>query len=351
LRRLNDNGLIDRLTRGHYAIRPLGSLGTSTATDNLSLAVGAAFEGREHRIAYLSALSELGLLSHPVRIVFVACTQQVRLRAVSHRPLRVVVERTETIHVEAEAAGRSWRSTLERALFECALRVDLTGGVQRLAEVAVRGALAVDSARIVRLAEAFGARGLAAERRLASLARALALPLGLEPKVGPQQPLIRLGPRRRPGRVGRRKLPGCLEYHGRRGSSRGRKLVVLTHHALPAAPTQTEWTQRSWSRTTFSPRSSPSQSRHRRAWACGQTTFRTPKVRFLPVTNPPPGSWRPPASPGPAVRRQDTRLTRLVRRRAKTVTCGRTQPACAKAAVALARNRGGTVRLFDPGRF
>src|SRR6266851_6986609 len=65
LRRLTEKGLLDRLTRGHYAIRPLGSLGTSTAAADLALAVGAAFEGREHRIGYLSALSELGLLSHP----------------------------------------------------------------------------------------------------------------------------------------------------------------------------------------------------------------------------------------------------------------------------------------------
>src|ERR1035437_7118470 len=65
LRQLGEKGLVDRLIRGHYAMRPLGSLGTSAATDDLSLAVGAAFDGREHRIAYRSALSELGLLSHP----------------------------------------------------------------------------------------------------------------------------------------------------------------------------------------------------------------------------------------------------------------------------------------------
>jgi predicted transcriptional regulator of viral defense system len=195
LRRLREKGLIDRLTRGHYAIRPLGSLGTSAATDNLSLAVGAAFEGRQHRIAYLSALSELGLLGHPVHTVFVACVQQVRLRTVSHRPLRVVVERAETIHLEAESVGRSWRSTLERALFECALRVDLTGGAQRLAEAVAQGAPAAAPARLVRLAEAFGPRGLAALRRLASLARALELPLGLTPKVAARQPVIFLDPR------------------------------------------------------------------------------------------------------------------------------------------------------------
>ena len=195
LRQLRRKGLVDRLSRGHYAIRPLGSLGTSTATDDLPLAIGAAFAGREHRIAYLTALSEHGLLTHPVRTVFVACTQQVRIPTVSRRPLRVIVERKETIHLEAEVVGRSWRSTVERALFECALRVDLIGGAERLAEAFARGAPEVDPTRLALLAEAFGARGFAAERRLASLARALALPLALEPHVDPRQPIIRLDPR------------------------------------------------------------------------------------------------------------------------------------------------------------
>ena len=59
LRRLRDQGLVDVVTRGHYSVRPLGSLGTSTATDSLPLAVGAAFAGRRHRIAYSSAFSDL----------------------------------------------------------------------------------------------------------------------------------------------------------------------------------------------------------------------------------------------------------------------------------------------------
>ncbi len=195
LRGLAALGLVDRLTRGHYAIRPLGSLGTSTATDDLGLAVGGAFQGREHRIAYLSALAELGLVSHPVRQIFVACTHQVRFTTVSRRPLRSIVERPETIHLEAEAIGHSWRSNLERALFESALRVDLTGGVERLAEALAAGADDADPTRIMRLATAFGARGRAAERRLASLAYALELPLSLEPTVTSPQPVIRLDPR------------------------------------------------------------------------------------------------------------------------------------------------------------
>jgi predicted transcriptional regulator of viral defense system len=119
----------------------------------------------------------------------------VRIRTISRRPLRVVIERPETIHLEAETVGHAWRSTLERAVFECALRVDLTGGAERLAEALARAAPEADSARLVSLARAFGARGLAAERRLASLAQALALPLGLELRVAPRQPVIRLEPR------------------------------------------------------------------------------------------------------------------------------------------------------------
>jgi predicted transcriptional regulator of viral defense system len=120
--------------------------------------------------------------------------QQVRFRAVSHRRLRVVIERAETIHLEAEPVGLSWRSSLERALFECALRVDLAGSTERLAEALANGAPEADPARLARLARAFGGRGLAAERRLASLAQALALPLRLEPKMVPRQPVIRLDP-------------------------------------------------------------------------------------------------------------------------------------------------------------
>lgn len=195
LRRLGEAGWLDRLTRGKYSIRPLGSLGTSAATDNLTGAVGAAFEGREHRVAYLSALDELGLLSHPVRRVNVACTQQVRFSHVSRRPLRVVIERPETIHLEAEVAATSWRSSLERSLFESALRLDLVGGVDRLAEALAAGAHEAEPKRITRLAAAFGARGRAAERRLASLATALDLPLGLDPVVESRQSRIRLDPR------------------------------------------------------------------------------------------------------------------------------------------------------------
>lgn len=195
LRGLGQKGLVDRLGRGHYAIRPLGSLATSAATDNLSLAVGAVLQGRPHRIAYLTALAEQGVLSHPVRPVFVACTHQVRASSLSRRPLRVIVERAETIHLEAERVGRSWRSTLDRALFECAMRIDLTGSVERLAEALGAAVADVDPSTLSRLVDAFGPRGRAAERRLVSMARSLGLPLDLDPAVDRRRPVIRLDPR------------------------------------------------------------------------------------------------------------------------------------------------------------
>jgi predicted transcriptional regulator of viral defense system len=194
LHRLGQQGFVDRLSRGHYAIRPLGALGTSAATDDLGLAVAAAFEGREHRIGYLSALSELGLLTHPVRTVQVACTSQVRIAKVGRRRLRAVIERADTIHLGAEHAGPSWRSGLERALFDCALRVDLAGGSERLAEAVASGGTDANPAKLLQIAGAFGARGFAAVRRIASLAHVLELPLPLAPAVGPRQPVIRLDP-------------------------------------------------------------------------------------------------------------------------------------------------------------
>lgn len=193
LRRLRENGLVDRLARGRYAIRPLGVLGTSTVSDDLTLAVGGAFPDVDHRIGYLSALGELGLLTHPVRTVFVACTRQVRVQSVSKRRLHVVIERPETIHIGADRIGPSWRSGAERALLDCAMRVDLAGGSERLAE-AVAAAAEADPGKIAEIASRFGDRGLAAIRRIASLARALELPLQLEPGAVDRKPVVRLDP-------------------------------------------------------------------------------------------------------------------------------------------------------------
>ena len=194
LRQLRAQGLVDRLSRDHYVVRPLGLLGTSTTADDLPLAVAAAFGDRLHRIAYASALGELGMLTHPVRTITVACVRQVRRPSLGSRPLHVVIERETTIHLGAEAVGRSWRSGIERAIFDCALRVDLAGGPYFLAEGLVRAAPTVQARHLAPLVAAFGPRGRAAERRVASLARALDLPLALDPRVGADRPVIRLDP-------------------------------------------------------------------------------------------------------------------------------------------------------------
>lgn len=195
LHSLSEKGLVDRLSRGHYAIRPLGSLGTSAVTDNLAGSVAAIFAGVDHRVGYLSALGELSLVMHPVRTVQVACIRQVRIPTVGKRPLQTIIERPQTIHLETDGVGGSWMSNLHRAVFESALRVDLVGGSQVLCEALGNGCRDLDLDAIQRLVWAFGARGRAAERRLASIAGALGLPVQLAPVMGPRQPLIRLDPK------------------------------------------------------------------------------------------------------------------------------------------------------------
>lgn len=109
--------------------------------------------------------------------------------------MRVIIEKPETIHLGADRVGRSWQSSLERGLLDLALRLDLAGGVERLAEAVANGAGDADGRLVTVLAEAFGPRGFAAERRLASLGHALSLPLAVEPEVERQQPVVRLDPR------------------------------------------------------------------------------------------------------------------------------------------------------------
>lgn len=141
LSRLQEDGLVDRVTKGRYVIRPLGRLHTSAAADDVALAVAAAFQGLPHRIAFTSALHHHGLLVRPIRAIQVACTKRVRIRDLSGRKLTVVVEQPETIDVGLVDAGHGAAvSNVERALLESARRMDLTGGVDVLAD-------ALDSAR------------------------------------------------------------------------------------------------------------------------------------------------------------------------------------------------------------
>ena len=180
----------------------------------------------------------------------VACAQQVRLANVGRR-----------LPAGRHRAGRNDRprsrgrrkilgvDTGEGSLRVCALRVDLAEGVERLAEALSQGAPEADPTRIARLAKAFQARGLAAERRLASLTHVLKLALPLEPTLGPRRPIIRLTPATSGSN-------GSTTDSGSPGTSRPKnlRLWLETDPCSPntpshAARTATESTPQSWKET------------------------------------------------------------------------------------------------------
>lgn len=170
LTRLMHHGLVDRVARGRYVMRPFGALGTRAAAEDVALAVGAAFGGKPHRIAYRSALDWHGLLEHPSRQIVVAADRRPRLRQLSGRPLRVVLERPDRIELGAIDAGHGARvSSLERTLVECAARPTLAGGIQVVAGALARARANPDA--LEEIAQALGAR--AALHRLGSLAETL----------------------------------------------------------------------------------------------------------------------------------------------------------------------------------
>lgn len=182
LRRLMREGLLDRVGRGRYVIRALGVLGTPAAAEDLATAVGAAFSGIPHRIAYRSALDELELLVHPARTITVASTQRVRQATLSRRPLSVVLERKDAIHVGAEVTNSSWVSSVERALLDAAARPRLVGGATVLAEAITAAGRNADPERITSYAAMLGWG--AALRRIGSIADRLKVD-GLAGRLSP----------------------------------------------------------------------------------------------------------------------------------------------------------------------
>lgn len=174
LGRLIDDGLIGRVSRGHYAIRPLGLLGTSAAAEDTALAVAAVFSDRPHRIAYRSALAHHGLVVRPSRVIQVACPGQVRITELAERPVDVVRERLATVAVGSISAGYGAKvSTLDRALLDGARRSDHIGGLGVLGDALDTASSDLDIQELRSLAEQLGA--MPALRRLASLARILGL--------------------------------------------------------------------------------------------------------------------------------------------------------------------------------
>lgn len=180
---------------GRYVVRPTGSFGTAAASESQPLAVGTALSGLSHRIAYASALSEHGP-AHPPGTHGHRCLRAAGPdKCPGGRPFRCVTEKPATIHLGAEAVGPSWQSSTERALLDAAMRLDLVNGVEELAEALTSAADEVDPRTLAELACALGGKGLAAGRRLASIARALGLALDLPLRPAKDRLSVRLDPR------------------------------------------------------------------------------------------------------------------------------------------------------------
>lgn len=186
LTRLVHQGLVDRVARGRYVLRPFGALGTRAVAEDVALAVGAAFIGKPHRIAYRSALDWHGLLDHPSRQIVVATDKRPGLRQLSGRPLRVVLEQPDRIELGAIDAGHGARvSSLERALVESAARPGLAGGIHVVAGALARARANPDA--LGEIAQALGARS--ALHRLGSIAERL----DVHPFADQLEPLSSIG--------------------------------------------------------------------------------------------------------------------------------------------------------------
>ena len=185
LKRMEKDGLVDRVRRGHYAVRQLGVLGMPTATQDIALSVGAALQGVPHRIAYRSALYEHDLLLHPVRSIQVAVERRTRTKTLSGWPLQVVVESPENLEVGRVPWGISYISDPHRAILDAAQRPRLIGAPEVLA-FAFSFARKLDAGILMDYAHRLG--WASALRRLGSLADALELK-SLRGALEPIQPI------------------------------------------------------------------------------------------------------------------------------------------------------------------
>jgi predicted transcriptional regulator of viral defense system len=194
MRRLVDAGLLDRVARGAYAPRPLGELGTRAASQDIAIAVAAAFAAEPHRIAYRSALDQHGLLAHPARTIQVAMPRRVKLERISGRRLQAIREPAATTGIGSEQAGAgAMVSSVERALLESAARPSLVGGWTVVASALTQAD--VDPLRLSKLARDLNADP--ALRRIASLSEVLNLDHIADSIVPPaeQASLLALDPR------------------------------------------------------------------------------------------------------------------------------------------------------------
>lgn len=186
LRRMLTAGLIDRVRRGRYVIRQLGVLGTPSVAEEIALAVGAAFAGIPHRMAYRTALDEHDLIVHPVRAITVATPGRIRAKTLSGRTLHIVREPQPSISIGAIALGESWVSGIERALLDAAMRPNLVGGAVVLAEAIATAGSRIDVTALIHYAQDLG--WAAALRRIGSVADTLEIE-GLAGQLSPLKPL------------------------------------------------------------------------------------------------------------------------------------------------------------------
>ncbi len=173
LRALVDKGIIDRVSRGAYVIRPIGRLGTDAAAEDVALVVGARFSGSLHRIAYATALGFHGLLTRPTNRIQVATPRFVDMDRLGERPFQSVAETSTTINAGTIEAGHgALVSNVNRSLIDGVRRLDLVGGISTIADALNRLEQGeYDPAVIVRYSEVLGVPG--ALRRLGSIAKTI----------------------------------------------------------------------------------------------------------------------------------------------------------------------------------
>jgi len=186
LSRMVSTGLVDRVRHGRYAIRQLGVLGTPAAAEDVTLAVGAAFAGIPHRIAYRTALDEHDVITHPSRTIQLASSSRVRAGLLSSRPLQVIWESPNSVGVGAVEAGPAQVSDLERTILDAAKRPDLVGGTTVLAEALVSAGCNLDIVKLTEYAKLlYCGRAI---RRIGSISDTMEI-TGLSGKLRPLKPI------------------------------------------------------------------------------------------------------------------------------------------------------------------
>jgi len=120
----------------------MGVLGTAVSSEDVVLAVEAAFSGTPVRIAYLSALDHYDLLGRPIRTIQLASSKRIRRPSLSGRPLDVVLESQDRLNVGSVRTRIGPAiSDLERSLLDAGRRLDIVGGIDVLAEALLRADL------------------------------------------------------------------------------------------------------------------------------------------------------------------------------------------------------------------